>query len=62
MHFEVVTKESGGIATHYHARIKGGNGEIIFSSQNYTAKESAKHACEIVKAQAASAAMYEVTE
>jgi uncharacterized protein YegP (UPF0339 family) len=59
MHFEVVTKRTTN-GTLYHARIKGGNGEIIFSSQNYTANESAKHACEIVKAQAASAQIYEV--
>jgi hypothetical protein len=29
MHFEVVTKKTTN-GTHYHARIKGGNGEIIF--------------------------------
>jgi uncharacterized protein YegP (UPF0339 family) len=59
MHFEVVTKKTTS-GTLYHARIKGGNGEIIFSSQNYSAKASAKHACEVVKAQAATAAIYEV--
>jgi uncharacterized protein YegP (UPF0339 family) len=61
MHFEVVTKKTTN-GTHYHARIKGGNGEIIFSSQNYVAKQSATHACEVVKANAASAKIYEVTE
>jgi uncharacterized protein YegP (UPF0339 family) len=61
MYFEVITKGSG-TSKHYHARIKGSNGEIIFSSQNYQAKESAKHACEVVKAQAADAKIYEVIE
>ncbi len=40
MHFEVVTKKTTN-GTHYHARIRGGNNEIIFSTQLYTAKESA---------------------
>jgi uncharacterized protein YegP (UPF0339 family) len=61
MRFEVVTKGAG-TSKLYHARIKGGNGEIIFSSQNYTAKESAKKACETVKANASSASIVEVTE
>jgi uncharacterized protein YegP (UPF0339 family) len=61
MHFEVVTKRSTN-PPHYLARIKGGNGEIVFSSQKYTAKESAKHACEIVKAHAGTSQIYEVTE
>ncbi len=60
MRFEVVTKKTTS-GTLYHARIKGGNGEIIFSSQNYTVKESAKHACEVVKANAKGATIYEVT-
>jgi uncharacterized protein YegP (UPF0339 family) len=59
--FQVVTKKTS-TGTHYHARIKGGNGEIIFSSQNYTAKESARRACETVKANASSAPIVEVTE
>jgi len=61
MHFEVVTKRFAN-PVHYLARIKGGNGETVFSSQKYTTKESAKHACEIVKAQAASSQIYEVAE
>jgi uncharacterized protein YegP (UPF0339 family) len=60
MRFEVVTKKTTN-GTFYHARIKGGNGEIIFSSQNYAAKESAKHACEVVKANSATATIYEIT-
>jgi uncharacterized protein YegP (UPF0339 family) len=61
MTFQVVTKVTS-TGNHYHARIKGGNGEIIFSSQNYTAKESAKRACETVKANASNASIVEVTE
>ena len=61
MTFQVVTKKTLS-GTHYHARIKGGNGEIIFSSQNYTTKESAKRACETVKANARGASIVEVTE
>ena len=61
MKFEVVTRRSG-TSTHYHARIKGDNGEIIFSSQTYTAKASAKHACETVKANAGDASIDEVEE
>jgi uncharacterized protein YegP (UPF0339 family) len=61
MRFEVVTKRTTN-GTRYHARIKGGNGEIIFSSQVYAAKESAKHACEVVKRNAAGAPIVEVSE
>lgn len=61
MYFEVVTKKTTN-GTHYHARIKGGNGEIVFASQNYVAKQSAIHACEVVKAGAASAKIYAVDE
>jgi uncharacterized protein YegP (UPF0339 family) len=41
MTFQVVTKVAN-TGNRCHARIKGANGEIIFSSQNYTTKESAK--------------------
>ena len=61
MKFEVVTKQFA-VPVHYLARIKGGNGEIMFSSQKYTTKASAKNACEVVKANAASSSIVEVTE
>jgi uncharacterized protein YegP (UPF0339 family) len=61
MYFEVVTKKTTN-GTHYHARIRGGNNETIFSSQIYTSKQSAIHACEVVKLDASSAKIYEVTE
>jgi uncharacterized protein YegP (UPF0339 family) len=61
MKFEVVTKRST-TPVHYLARIKGDNGEIIFSSQRYKWKESAQHACHVVKANASSAPIHEVAE
>jgi uncharacterized protein YegP (UPF0339 family) len=61
MKFEVVTKQYA-VPVHYIARIKGDNGEIMFSSQKYTAKSSAKHACEVVKSNASGATITEVTE
>ena len=54
MYFEILQATSGG----YFARIRGGNNEIMFSSQVYTTKASARHACEVVKANAASATIY----
>jgi uncharacterized protein YegP (UPF0339 family) len=53
MYFEILAASGGGFA-----RIKGGNNEIMFSSQVYTTKQSAIHACEVVKANAASATIY----
>jgi uncharacterized protein YegP (UPF0339 family) len=61
LHFEVVTKLST-TPPHYLARIVGGNGEIVFSPQRYRSKESAKHACQIVQAYAATSQIYEKTE
>lgn len=61
MKFEVVEKRFA-IPKHYLARIKGGNNEIIFSSQKYASKESAKHACEVVKANASTSSIVEVVE
>jgi uncharacterized protein YegP (UPF0339 family) len=61
MKFQVVTK-SKAVPVHYLARIKGDNGEEMFSSQKYTTKASAQHACEVVKSNASSAVITEVTE
>ena len=44
MYFEIVRTNNG-----YHARIRGGNNEIMFSSQVYPRRESAIHACEVVQ-------------
>jgi uncharacterized protein YegP (UPF0339 family) len=54
MYFEILAAAGGG----WFARIKGGNNEIMFSSQVYTTKQSAIHACEVVKANAATAKIY----
>lgn len=61
MYFQVVKKKTAS-GTHYHARIRGDNHEIVFSSQTYYAKSSAIHACEVVKGGAAGAKIYEVEE
>jgi uncharacterized protein YegP (UPF0339 family) len=50
MYFEIVHTQSG-----WHARIKDRNHKIIFWTQDYTSRQSAVHACELVKALAASA-------
>ena len=50
MYFEIV-KTKG--ARKWHARIMGDNNRIVFWTQDYTSKESARHACEIVKTAAA---------
>ena len=55
MYFEVLPASGGG----WFARIRGGNNEIMFSSQVYTAKQSAIHACEVVKASAIGAAIFD---
>jgi uncharacterized protein YegP (UPF0339 family) len=47
MYFEIVSASGG-----YRARIRGGNHEIMFVSEVYTTKASARHACEVVKNQA----------
>jgi uncharacterized protein YegP (UPF0339 family) len=54
MYFEVLVASNGG----WFARIRGGNNEIMFSSQVYTTKASAIHACEVVKSNAAAASIY----
>jgi uncharacterized protein YegP (UPF0339 family) len=56
LYFEILRSTSG-----YHARIKDGNHRIIFSTQVYTTKQSAIHACELVKAGAAAAPIYDKT-
>jgi uncharacterized protein YegP (UPF0339 family) len=56
MYFEIV-RASGG----FRAHIKGGNNELIFLSEVYVSKESAKHACKVVQAGAAMAPIYDRT-
>lgn len=47
MYFEIVSASGG-----YRARIRGGNHEIMFVSEVYTTKASARHACKVVKNEA----------
>jgi len=54
MYFEIVDAAGGG----YFARIRGGNHEIMFVTEVYAAKSSARHACEVVKANAYGATIY----
>jgi uncharacterized protein YegP (UPF0339 family) len=61
MKFEVVTRTKNG-PIHYLGRIIAVNGEEVFSTQRYARKESAKHACEIVRDYAKGSEIVEVTE
>ncbi len=54
MYFEIVSASGG-----YRARIRGGNHEIMFLTEVYASKASARHACEVVKANAYSATIYD---
>ncbi|WP_217923764.1 YegP family protein [Miltoncostaea oceani] len=56
MYFEIVTASGG-----YRVRIRGGNHEIMFTSEVYVAKASAYNAIAVVKAGAASASVYDRT-
>jgi uncharacterized protein YegP (UPF0339 family) len=56
LYFEILRSTAG-----YHARIKDRNRRIIFSTQVYTSKQSAMHACELVKAYAGAAPIYDRT-
>jgi uncharacterized protein YegP (UPF0339 family) len=56
MYFEIVKTNAG-----WHARIKGANHEIVFATQVYTSRQTAINACNLVKAGAASAKIYDVT-
>lgn len=52
-----ITTASGG----YRARAYGDNGEQMMISEVYTSKQSAKHAIDVIKAQAASARVNDET-
>jgi uncharacterized protein YegP (UPF0339 family) len=56
MYFEIVTASGG-----YRARIKGGNNELMFLTEVYTTKASAQNAINVVKANAATAVVYDRT-
>jgi uncharacterized protein YegP (UPF0339 family) len=55
--FFTITTASGG----YRARAYGNNGEQMMISEVYTTKQSAKHAIEVIKTQAASANVHDQT-
>lgn len=55
MYFEILAAAGGG----YFARIRGGNHEIMFVTEVHGSKASARHACEVVQANAAAAPIYE---
>lgn len=56
--FEVYQDKAGG----YRFRLKAGNGEIVLTSEGYTAKSGAVNGIESVKVNAGKAERYEKTE
>ncbi len=56
MYFEIVFASGG-----YRARIRGGNHEIMFTTEVYTAKSSALNAINVVKGSAFGAPIYDRT-
>ncbi|HET7122088.1 MAG TPA: DUF1508 domain-containing protein [Solirubrobacterales bacterium] len=56
MYFEIVSASGG-----YRARIRGGNHEIMFTSEVYTTKQSAQNAIDVVKNGAMFATVYDRT-
>lgn len=56
MYFEIVPASGG-----YRARIRGGNHEIMFTSEVYTTKASAQNAINVVKAGAAVGSISDAT-
>lgn len=55
MYFAIVSASGG-----YRVRIRGGNNETMFLSEVYTTKASARHAIEVVKANARTASVIDV--
>lgn len=53
MHFRIRSASGG-----YRGYIIAANNEILFWTEVYTTKAGARHACELVKAQAAGAPIY----
>jgi uncharacterized protein YegP (UPF0339 family) len=56
MYFEIVPASGG-----FRAHIKGGNNELMFSTEVYNSKESARHAVAVVAENAATALLYDRT-
>jgi uncharacterized protein YegP (UPF0339 family) len=57
MYFEIVKTAAG-----WHARIKGGNHEIVFVTEVYVSRQTAINACNTVQLGAGNAKIYEVSE
>jgi uncharacterized protein YegP (UPF0339 family) len=56
MKFKIVNASGG-----FRAKVVGGNGEPMFISEVYTTKQSAQHACQVVKVNATSAPIIDET-
>lgn len=54
MYFTIESRSGG-----YRAYARGGNGEIVFWTETYTNKAGARNAINMLKAGAASAAVYD---
>lgn len=59
MYFQLVKNTRTG---RWHARIRGANHEIVFSTQTYERRASALNACTMVQTGAAHALIYETQE
>ena len=57
MKFQILNAKGGG----FFVRIRGGNNETMFVSEVYTTKASARAAINVVKANAGSAPVYDLT-
>ncbi len=59
MYFQIVKNTRTG---RWHARIRGANHEIVFSTQTYGSRATALNACTMVQGGASSAPIYETEE
>jgi uncharacterized protein len=50
-----------GRANQYRFRFKASNGEIVAVGEGYTTKQSCQHAIQLLKAEAATASIYDLT-
>jgi uncharacterized protein YegP (UPF0339 family) len=62
MYFEIVKKTTPVEGTHWHARIRVDEQYVLFRSADYAKRQTALEACEVVKAAAPEATIYEVSE
>lgn len=57
MYFQILRAHGGG----FFVRVRGGNNETMFTSEVYTAKQSAVNAISVIKANAYRAPTYDQT-